>query len=171
MVSSGRSSLLVVVFFLPLFLGCGSSKKVATLPKVNIAVMPFESRAGIEPGEAESIADGFASQLQQTGRFTVVDRKQIQAILQEQGFQAMQSGETEASRAGKMLAVRKMLTGNMGKLGEKYVFNVKMTDVETGSIDISISKTYDDDLEDIFDEFIPQLVQEIVDTIDGKRKK
>ena len=83
----------------------------------------------------------------------------------------MQSGEAETSKAGKMLAVRKIVNGSMGKLGEKYIFNVKMTDVETGSIDIAISKTYDDDLEDIFDEFVPQLVQEILDTIDGKKKK
>ena len=163
--------LFMILFSFAFLVGCGSSKKAVNIPKVNIAVMPFEARTGVQAGEAESIADVFASQLQQTGRFTVVDRKQMQTILQEQGFQAMQSGDTDASRAGKVLAVRKMITGSMGKLGDNYVFSIKMTDVESSNIDVAISRTYDDDLEDIFEEFIPQLVQEILDTIDGKKKK
>ncbi|HLF19246.1 MAG TPA: CsgG/HfaB family protein [Bacteroidota bacterium] len=163
--------LVIILFSFAFLIGCGSSKKVVNVPRMNIAVMGFEARTGVEPGEAESVAEAFAAQLQQTGRFTVIDRKQMQTILQEQGFQAIQSGEAEASRAGKILSVRKMITGSMGKLGDKYIFSIKMTDVESSNIDVAISKTYDDDLEDIFEEFIPQLVQEILDTIDGKKKK
>jgi len=150
--------------------GC-SSKKIAEKARINIAVMGFDARTGVKPGEAETIAESFAAQLQQTGRFTVVDRKQMRALLQEQGFQSMQSGDADASRAGKMLAVRKMINGSIGKLGDNYIFNIKVTDVETASIEISISKTYDDDLEDVMKKFVPSLVQEILDNMDGKKNK
>ncbi len=162
--------LFIVAFSIVFLIGC-SSKKVAEKPRINIAVMGFDARSGVQPGEAETVAEAFAAQLQQTGRFTVVDRKQMRAILQEQGFQSMQSGDAEAHRAGKMLAVRKMINGSIGKLGDNYIFNVKVTDVETASIEISISKTYDDDLEDVMETFVPSLVQEILDTMDGKKKK
>jgi len=160
----------IIAFSIVFLVGC-SSKKVAEKPRINIAVMGFDARSGVQPGEAETVAEAFAAQLQQTGRFTVVDRKQMRAIMQERGFQSMQSGEGEVSKVGHILAVRKMVTGSIGKLGDNYIFNVKVTDVETASIEISISKTYDDDLEDVMETFVPSLVQEILDTMDGKRKK
>jgi TolB-like protein len=165
MVRLVTTSLLVTV----LFIGCGSSKKAVFQPKISIAIMDFEARTGVQPGEAQSVGDMFASLLQQTGRFNVMDRKQVKLMMQEQGFQASQEGDV--SKAGKVLAVRKMLFGSLGKLGKSvYVFNVKMTDVESSNIDLSISKNYDDDLEDIGDEFLPSIVQQVVQTIDGGKK-
>lgn len=157
---------LLVVFLLA---GCGSSKKVVNLPKINIAIMDFEARSGVQPGEAQTIGDMFSSLLQQTGRFTVVDRKKITTLMQEQGFQASQEGD--AAKAGKVLAVRKMFFGSIGKLGKDvFVVNIKMSDVETSSIEYAVSKYYDDDLEDIHKDFLPGLISEIVQTIDGKKK-
>jgi curli biogenesis system outer membrane secretion channel CsgG len=158
-------SLLVVLFLA----GCGSSKKVVNQPKMNIAIMDFEARSGVQPGEAQTIGDMFSSLLQQTGRFTVVDRKQITTLMQEQGFQASQEGD--AAKAGKVMAVRKMFFGSIGKLGKDvFVVNIKMSDVETSSIEYAVSKNYDDDLEDIHKDFLPGLINEIVQTIDGKKK-
>ncbi len=156
----------LVLLVLP---GCGSSKKVVNQPRINIAVMDFEARTGIQPGEAQSVGDLFVSLLQQTGRFNVVDRKQVKAMMAEQGFQASQNGDV--AKAGKILAVRKMLFGSLGKLGESvYVFGVKMTDVESANIELAITKNYDDDLEDISDKFLPGIVNQIVQAVDSKDK-
>ncbi len=149
--------------------GCGSSKQTVDQPKINIAIMDFEARTGVQAGEAQSVGDLFASLLQNTGRFNVVDRKQVKSMMDEQGFQSSQEGN--AAKTGKVLAVHKMLFGSLGKLGKDvYVLSVKMTDVESSSIDLAITKNYDDDLEDISDKFLPGIVKEIVQSIDGKSK-
>lgn len=161
----------VLLPFILVLFGCGASKPEAPKPKINISIMDFEARAGVQSLEAQSVGDAIASLLTQTARFNVVDRKQIQAVLQEQGFQAAQNPNAGLSQAAHVLSVRKFVTGSLGKLGDNYIFSVKLTDVETSAIDLSISRTYDDDLEDIMDEFLPSIVNEIVAAVDGVKAK
>jgi TolB-like protein len=69
------------------------------------------------------------------------------------------------------LAIKKMFSGSLGKLGDKFIFNLKMIDVESSRVDLAVSRTYDDDLEDIGEEFLPNIVREILLTIDGPPKQ
>jgi curli biogenesis system outer membrane secretion channel CsgG len=124
----------------------------------------------MKAGEAESVTDMFSSALQNTGRFTVIERNKLNAVLQEQGFQATQDGE-DAVKAGKILSVRKMFLGSIGMLGKKYVVNLKMIDVETSRVEYARMWTYDDDLENIGEKFLPKLVQEFLKSLDGTLKK
>jgi len=162
-----RTPLLAVLPLLALALGCGSSKPEVAKPKVNISITDFEARAGVQAPEAQLVGDALASLLTSSARFNVIDRKQIQAVLQEQGFQSTQNPSAGLSQAASILAVRKFVTGSLGKLGDNYIFTVKITDVETSGIDLAISRTYDDDLEDIMDEFLPGIVSEILAAVDG----
>lgn len=166
-----RMPLLVVLPLLVFALGCSSSKPEVAKPKINISITDFEARAGVQAPEAQSVGDALASLLTSTARFNVIDRKQIQAVLQERGFQATQESSAGLSQAAGILAVRKFVTGSLGKLGENYIFTVKITDVETSGIDLAISRTYDDDLEDIMEEFLPGIVDEILAAVDGVKKK
>jgi Uncharacterized protein involved in formation of curli polymers len=124
----------------------------------------------MKAGEAESVTDMFSSALQNTGRFTVVERNKLNAVLQEQEFQAAQNGE-DAVKAGKILSVRKMFSGSIGMLGKNYVVNLKMIDVESSRVEYAHIWTYDDDLEDIGEKFLPRLVQEFIKSLDGTLKK
>lgn len=144
------------------FYGCSSSKKVSE-PKVALMISDFDGRAGVDSGTAQVIRDAFASQLQKTGRFMIVDRKATAAIMQEQQFVASQQGEVAAG--SKLKSLRKMLSGSVGKLGEDFVFNIKMTDMETATVDFAITKMYNGDLEDVVDDFLPQLVREVLQSM------
>lgn len=157
---------IVVAFILT---NCSTTEKI-TRPPIPCAILTFESRAGMKAGEAESVMDMFAAALQNSGRFTVIERKHLNAVMQEQGFQSTLNGE-DASKAGKILAVHKMFTGSIGMLGEKYVVNLKMIDVESSRIDLALSHVYDDDLEDIGKKFLPKLVEEILQNIDSQQNK
>jgi hypothetical protein len=46
-----------------------------------------------------------------------------------------------------------------------------MTDVESASVDLLLTRTYDDDLEDINEKFLPSVLQEVLDVLDGKPKR
>jgi curli biogenesis system outer membrane secretion channel CsgG len=153
-----------------LFVGCGSAEKAAFQAPIRCSILSFESRSGMKPGEAESVTEIFSSALHKTGRFTIVERNQLNAVLREQGFQATQTGE-DAVRAGKILSVRKMFLGSIGMLGNNYLVNLKMIDVETSQIDYAQTWTFDDDLEYIGEDFFPKIVQEFVKKIDAAEKK
>jgi TolB-like protein len=158
------------VLFTVFFLGCSTTEKIPPKQPILCSILSFESRAGMKTGEAESVADMFAGALQNSQRFTVIERNQLNAIVKEQEFQSAQS-EDGTAKAAKILAISKMFSGSVGMLGEDYVVSVKMIDVESSRVDYSHSWTYDDDLEDINEEFLPNIVREILLAIDGVQKK
>jgi curli biogenesis system outer membrane secretion channel CsgG len=123
--------------------------------KVRVAVIGFENNSswyywGDNLGYAA--ADELVTQLFQTGKFTVVERAQIDAILAEQNFG--QSGRVQASQAaeiGKILGVQAMITGSITKfsidrkggrvmgVGASYseaesMLDVRIIDVNTAEI-------------------------------------
>ena len=165
------SVLLCALCAASLLTGCGSSAPPpSNKPRINVGLMPFEARTGVQPGEAESVAELFAASLQRSGRFVVVERKQLAALMQEREFQTSQDDNAQIAKAGKVLAIRKMISGSIGKLGSKYVVHLKMVDVETSSVDLALSQTYDDELGDIDKEFIPELVGQLIQAVDGSTK-
>lgn len=105
----------------------------------NIAVLDFSPSEGIRPSELQMIADRMETELIRTNSFNVLERRNIGAILQEQGLQ--QSGvcnDAECQvKVGQLLGVDKILTGSLGKVGQVYTLNMKIIDVTTGKIERS----------------------------------
>ena len=98
-----------------------------------VAVLDFEGR-GINVLEAATLTDRFTSELSKTGAVRLVDHNMVDEILTEQGFQ--QSGCTSdecAVEVGALLGVQFMIGGSIGKLGETYTIDMKMTSVESGA--------------------------------------
>lgn len=157
---------LCVVSFALLFLTSCSSSPERTTPPIAIMLADFDGRAGVDSGTAQIFRDAFAAELQKTGRFTVVDRKATAAIMAEKEFQAAQRGENAA--LPKLHSLKKMISGSIGKLGEDFVFNIKMTDLETAAVDFAIAKTYNGDIEDVVEDFFPQLAREVLQSVEKR---
>ncbi|NOZ74164.1 MAG: hypothetical protein GXO90_02140 [FCB group bacterium] len=107
-----------------------------------VAVLDFEGR-GINQMEAATLTDRLMSELAKTNAVILVERQQIDEILQEQGFQ--QSGCTTdecAAEVGALLGVHFMIAGSIGKIGDSYTIDAKMFSVETGATEKTVSKTY-----------------------------
>ena len=110
--------------------------------KKTVAILDFEGR-GISEMEAATLTDRLMSEMVNTDAVIMVERNQMDEILQEQGFQ--QSGCTTAECAaevGALLGVENMVSGSFGKLGNTYTIDSKMFSVETGATIRSVSKTY-----------------------------
>jgi len=94
-------------------------------PKARVAVMNLENNStwgwwGDNLGAAA--ADEFVTQLFKTGKFTVIERSQLQTIMEEQNLG--QSGRVDASTAaeiGRLLGVQAILTGSITKFSIKTV--------------------------------------------------
>ena len=90
---------------------------------------------GVGANEMETVAltERLREVLLKTGRFTLVDRSQMEAILDEQALQ--QTGCTEqecAVQVGRILGVRKIIAGKVVKISEgAWLLSVMMVDVET----------------------------------------
>ncbi|SVC82456.1 uncharacterized protein METZ01_LOCUS335310, partial [marine metagenome] len=110
--------------------------------RLAVAVMDLEGR-GISAMEAATLTDRLRSEMVNIGIFQVVERGQMEMLLEEQGFQ--QTGCTSAECAvemGKMLGVQAMATGSIGKLGTMWTLDVRMFDVGTGEISKVSSRNF-----------------------------
>lgn len=122
------------------------SPKASQKIYLKVAVMPF--RAPLELAGA-SVADMFSTELLKTYKYSLVERSQMEQVLNEQALGL--KGVTEsalAMRVGRMLNVQGVIVGTVPEYGMRAVgsdelpavgINVRMIDVETGSIVWSVS--------------------------------
>ena len=105
--------------------------------KMNIAVLDLEAR-GVDNAISLNVSDLIRTEMINSGRFTVLERAQLKAILKEQSFQ--QTGCTDISCAvkiGKLISANKILIGSIMKFGGKIVISGRIVDVEKGVADFS----------------------------------
>jgi TolB-like protein len=139
-------------------------------PKATIAVLDFDAR-GVKPEEAVSLSDVFQGVLVQSQQFTVVDRGRIKAILEEQGFQQSEAcSQVECIvQVGKILKVEKMFAGVIGRVGTRYTVNIQVIDVTTAQILSSKPRQHDGAIEDLAGDIIPEIAQEMIEELTGRR--
>ena len=110
--------------------------------KMFLSVLDLEGR-GISALEAGSLTDRLRSELSTTNAVTIVERGQMQEVLDEQGFQQTGCVSSEcAVEVGKLLGVSHMVTGSIGKLGTTFTLDVRIFSVQDGGIVNTVSKSY-----------------------------
>jgi len=169
----GKNSFWMVIFSM-LFVFLCYSQSIAqqiSSSKYNIAILDFEGQ-GISDRETKILTDRFRGEIVNTDSFIVVERKKMQDILSEQGFQLSGCTSTEcALEIGQILNTQKMITGSVGKIGKIYTVNVSMIDVETSRIDKTYSKDYQGNIEGLM-QVLKIIALEIADIeIEGPNSK
>lgn len=102
----------------------------------NVAVLAFSGDKNTTKEQLQSLTQQLETELVQGGVFQVLERSQIDLILQEQGFQ--QTGACDATNCqvevGKLLSVESIITGSVVLFEDMYILNTKRVDVESGSV-------------------------------------
>lgn len=110
--------------------------------KLRIAVLDLEAK-GIAKLEVEILSNHMRNEISRTGAVTPIGPIEIQEILDKQGFQKSKITSVQwAKEAGKILGVHQVLNGSLGMIGESYVIDARLFDVETGAIVKSITRAY-----------------------------
>ncbi len=127
----------LTILLIPILIGIVFSKDIP------IAVNDLEGN-GLTETEISIISDRLRSELSQVGTFSVMERGEMNAILQEMEFQ-MSGACDDAScmvEVGQILGVQKIVAGSTGKLGDFYTISLRIIDVATGRIEASASYDY-----------------------------
>jgi TolB-like protein len=107
---------------------------VFSLP--HVAVLDTILSAGMDPTAAMPVTDKIIEELLNSGKFTVLDRANVDRILREKEFQ-LSSGivrNEEIRQAGEYLGADYVVLANVSRVGSTYVISAKMIDVVTGEI-------------------------------------
>jgi len=129
--------------------------------KLNVAVLDLDP-TGIAKPEAQFLSDRLRTELFETGKFRVVEREKMNAILTEQGFQ--QSGCTSVECAveiGQLLNVKMMVAGNIGKIEDLYSISLRLIDVESGALLHTATRDFEGKLSEVLTEVIPDVAADL----------
>lgn len=122
----------------------GKSTKVMNY----LAVMDLRCGAGVNSEYAAALTEVIIDEMVKVKKYTIIDRANRDKILGEVGFQ--QSGCSDAScsvEAGRMLGVGKLIVGSITKIGDTYLVNLQLINVETGAVEASARETCKCDLD------------------------
>ena len=127
----------------------------------SLAVLDLEGR-GISALEASSLTDRLRSELVKTGAVTVVERGQMNQLLEEQDFQMTGCTSDEcAVEVGQLLGVSLMVAGSIGKLGNTFLVDVRIIDIQTGAIIETMTRNYRGEIDGLIEQ-IEELARDIV---------
>ena len=105
--------------------------------KIKIAVMDITSQ-NVDPSVASVITEFLRNNLFNSGKYSVLERANMDKLMKEQQFQLSGCTTTEcAIELGKILNMKEMVVGSVNKLGSQYYINARMVDVESGEITIT----------------------------------
>lgn len=124
-----KITLIIVLYFI-LFI----PKSYANDKKIKLAIFDLQP-IGVSTQIAITVSDILRSELFKIKLFTILERNEMNQILKEQGFQ--QSGLTKmnyAVKIGKLLSANRLLVGTVNKLGNAYIIDARIIDVEKGVV-------------------------------------
>jgi hypothetical protein len=127
--------------------------------KINIAALDLNG-TGINTDEVLFLSNRLRTELFETGVFNVLEREQMNTILNEQGFQ--QSGCTTidcAVEIGQLLNVQQMVAGSIGKIEDIFSITLRLIDVQTGAIIKTATQDHSGKLSTMLTDVIPAVAR------------
>lgn len=131
-----------------------------------IAVLELQGQ-GVSEAEAATLTDRLRSRLVSTNAFKVLEREQMDQILNEQGFQQSGCVSDECLvEIGRLVGVEQMVGGSIGKIGQTYTLDLRIIDVSTGQILKTVSQDYRGDADGLLG-----VLEDAAQEIAGKKVK
>ena len=105
------------------------------------AVMEFKAGVGISQADVDGLSVIFATYFRPTG-YTMIERTQIDRIIDEQQMQRSTLTENQMVRIGELLNLSKIVIGDVNIVMGQYNVDVRVINVETGTIAATEGATF-----------------------------
>ena len=106
-----------------------------------IAVINFKANVGIMQSDVDGIASIFTTYFSPRG-WQLVERTQIDKVISEQNFQKTSMTEEQMVQIGRILNLQKIVIGDVNMIAGGYNVDIRIVDVETGSIAAKDGETW-----------------------------
>jgi hypothetical protein len=115
---------------------------------------------GIDTGYSRSLLNAMNTAFFTSGRYRVINRDQKGRLLEEiSSSLELTSDEKEQLEIGRLIAAEAVVFVNVGRVGKRYLFDVKIVDVQTGITRSAVSEIFSN-IDDVFDD-MDRLVSEL----------
>lgn len=129
------------------------------------AVLDFKITQGLSPGEGVTLTNTFRSSLAKTKKYDVLERSDMESIMKEQDMSLSDLCDNTdcAVEVGRLLVAKKMIIGEIGKIGGTYSVTTRIIDVSSGKVEFAESEKYQGNAEGLFEVF-DRLAQKLTGT-------
>lgn len=132
----------------------------------HVALLRLDLPRGFSSDERTILADVLLSALSGTGRFDVVDREDMDAILQEQRFQASDlADEKEVVELGALVGVDLFAVCTVRSFEGLYYITARLISVETGRVEKTVSRRCEANVD-----FLPSMFKEVAYELAGREE-
>jgi TolB-like protein len=115
------------------------AEHIHKLPNKRLTVTDFTDIGGGESEIGKLISEKITTKLSQVSEIKVIERKQLNKILEEQKLSLSDITEEEEKEVGKILNVDAIVSGSVAHLDDYIEINARMIDVTTGEIYCAIN--------------------------------
>lgn len=112
-----------------------------TMQAQRCAVLEFKAGVGISQNDVDGISAIFITYFRPAG-YTMVERTQIDKVIEEQGFQRSNMTQSQMVRVGQILNVSKIVVGDINVVMGQYNVDTRIINVETGTISATEGATF-----------------------------
>ena len=105
------------------------------------AVLEFKAGVGVSQADVDGISAIFITYFRPAG-YTMVERTQIDRVIDEQGFQRSRMTEAQMVRIGQILNVSKIVVGDVNVVMGQYNVDCRVINVESGTIAATEGATF-----------------------------
>ena len=105
------------------------------------AVMEFKAGVGISQADVDGISGIFTTYFRPAG-YTMIERTQIDRIIEEQRIQRSAMTESQMVRVGQLLNLSKIVIGDVNVVMGQYNVDVRVINVESGTIAATEGATF-----------------------------
>lgn len=105
------------------------------------AVLEFKAGVGISQTDVDGISVIFITYFRPAG-YTMVERTQIDKVIEEEGFQRSSMTESQMVRIGEILNVSKIVVGDINIVMGQYNIDARVINVESGTVAATEGATF-----------------------------
>ncbi len=114
---------------------------VVTVSAQRVAVLDFNAGVGVSQADVDGISAIFNTYFSPRG-YTLVERTQIDRVIDEQNFQRGKLTQAQMVRIGEILNVSKVVIGDVNIVMNQYNVDVRVVNVESGTISAKDGATW-----------------------------
>ena len=134
------------------------------------AVMEFKAGVGISQANVDGLSGIFTTYFRPSG-YTMIERNQIDQIIIEQSMQRSSLTESQMVHIGQLLNLSKIVIGDVNFVMEQYNVDVRVIDVENGTIAATEGATFSgNSYRDVMKDLAQKLAKKISITTDSTNK-
>ena len=114
---------------------------MTSLSAQRIAVLEFSAGTGVSQADVDGISAIFCTYFSPNG-YTLVERTQIDKVIDEQNFQRGKLTQEQMVRIGQILNISKVVIGNVNIIMNQYNLDIRVVNVESGTIAAKDGETW-----------------------------